>query len=464
MAARGSSAARREPQRRPGQQRRKPAPAQAKRRPAQTRRPQAQARQGVVIPFPAPQPRPKQRPRRRPLSREEAQRRQEIRLRQQAIEEEGRELAKGPIDLPFCLLVLLLMSIGLVMLLSASFPSAYYNTKRNDPTYYFVRQGVFAVMGVAAMLFIGKINYRRFRGVAKSLLYVSIFLLVFVAIPGNPVAVTVKGATRWIGVGDLFNFQPSEIAKMAIIIYFSDSISKKKDLMRSFRYGILPYAAILVVTAGLVAIEPHLSGAILILGAGAALMLVGGINWAWVLGALGAAAGMLYFALFVVGYNTSRIQYWLNPWADAQGKGYQLSQSLITIGSGGLLGVGLGKSRQKFLFLPEEHNDFIFAIICEELGLIGASIIMLLFAALILRGYWIALHARDRFGSLLVIGVTTLIAMQTFLNIGVVTGLLPTTGISLPFFSYGGSALSIQLAEMGVVLSVSRQMKPTKAG
>ena len=464
MAARGSSAARREPQRRPGQQRRKPAPAQAKRRPAQTRRPQAQARQGVVIPFPAPQPRPKQRPRRRPLSREEAQRRQEIRLRQQAIEEEGRELAKGPIDLPFCLLVLLLMAIGLVMLLSASFPSAYYNTKRNDPTYYLVRQGVFAVMGVAAMLFIGKINYRRFRGVANSLLSVSVFLLVFVASPGNPVAVTVKGATRWIGVGELFNFQPSEIAKMAIIIYFSDSISKKKDLMRSFRYGILPYAAILVVTAGLVAIEPHLSGAILILGAGAALMLVGGINWAWVLGAVGAAAAMLYFALFVVGYNTSRIQYWLNPWADAQGKGYQLSQSLITIGSGGLLGVGLGKSRQKFLFLPEEHNDFIFAIICEELGLIGASIIMLLFAALILRGYWIALHARDRFGSLLVIGVTTLIAMQTFLNIGVVTGLLPTTGISLPFFSYGGTALSIQLAEMGVVLSVSRQMKPAKAG
>jgi cell division protein FtsW len=418
----------------------------------------------VVIPFPVPERQPVKRPRRRPLSREEAQRRHEFRLRQQALEEEGKELAKGPIDLPFCLLVLLLMSIGLVMLLSASFPSAYYNTKNNDPTYWFVRQGVFAVMGIAGMLFIGKINYRRLRGLAKSLLYVSIFLLVFVAIPGNPVAVTVKGATRWIGVGELFNFQPSEIAKMAIVIYFSDSISRKKDLMRSFRYGVLPYAALLVVTAGLVAIEPHLSGALLILGVGAALMLVGGINWAWVFGALGGAAGMLYFALFVVGYNTSRIQYWLNPWADMKDKGYQLSQSLITIGSGGLLGVGLGKSRQKFLFLPEEHNDFIFAIICEELGLIGASVIMLLFAALILRGYWIALHARDRFGSLLVIGVTTLIAMQTFLNIGVVTGLLPTTGISLPFFSYGGTALSIQLAEMGVVLSVSRQMKPTRAG
>jgi cell division protein FtsW len=460
MASRGSSAARREPQRRPESQRR---PAQQRRKPAPSRKP-APVRQSVVIPFPMPERQPVKRPRRRPLSREEAQRRHEIRLRQQALEEEGRELAKGPIDLPFCLLVLLLMSIGLVMLLSASFPSAYYNTKNNDPTYWFVRQGVFAVMGIAGMLFIGKINYRRLRGVAKSLLYVSIFLLVFVAIPGNPVAVTVKGATRWIGVGELFNFQPSEIAKMAIVIYFSDSISRKKDLMRSFRYGVLPYAALLIVTAGLVAIEPHLSGALLILGVGAALMLVGGINWAWVFGALGGAAGMLYFALFVVGYNTSRIQFWLNPWADMKDKGYQLSQSLITIGSGGLLGVGLGKSRQKFLFLPEEHNDFIFAIICEELGLIGASVIMLLFAALILRGYWIALHARDRFGSLLVIGVTTLIAMQTFLNIGVVTGLLPTTGISLPFFSYGGTALSIQLAEMGVVLSVSRQMKPTKAG
>lgn len=462
MAARGSSAARREPQRRPEPQRRS---IQKRRGPvqAQARRP-APVRQSVVIPFPMPERQPVKRPRRRPLSREEAQRRQEFRLRQQALEEEGRELARGPIDLPFCLLVVLLMAIGLVMLLSASFPSAYYNTKQNDPTYYFVRQGVFAIMGVAAMLFIGKINYRRFRGVAKSLLYLSIFMLVLVIIPHNPLARTVKGATRWLGVGDLFSFQPSEIAKMAIVIYFSDSISKKKDLMRSFRYGILPYAALLVVTAGLVAIEPHLSGAILILGVGAALMLVGGINWAWVLGAMGAAAGMLYFALFVVGYNTSRIQYWLNPWADMRDKGYQLSQSLITIGSGGLLGVGLGKSRQKFLFLPEEHNDFIFAIICEELGLIGATIIMLLFAALILRGYWIALHARDRFGSLLVIGVITLIAMQTFLNIGVVTGLLPTTGISLPFFSYGGTALSIQLAEMGVVLSVSRQMKPTKAG
>ena len=379
-------------------------------------------------------------------------------------EQESRELAKGPIDLPFCLLVLLLTAVGLVMLLSASFPSAYYTTKNNDPTYYFVRQGVFAVMGVAAMFFIGKINYQRFRGVAKFLMYISVVMLVLVIIPGNPFAFTVNTATRWLGLNATLRFQPSEIAKVAVVIYFSDSISKKKDQMRSFRYGILPYAIWLVVLGGLVGLEPHLSGAILIMGVGAALMLVGGINWAWVIGAVGAAGAAMYLVLFVIGYNTSRITYWLNPWADAQGAGWQLSQSLITIGSGGLWGVGLGKSRQKFLYLPEEHNDFIFAIICEELGLIGASIIMLLFAALILRGYWIALHARDRFGSLLVVGITTLVAMQTFLNIGVVTGLLPTTGISLPFFSYGGTALSIQLAEMGIVLSVSRQMRPTRAG
>ena len=403
--------------------------------------------------------------RRRPLSREEALARQARQQHRREMEEESRELARGPMDLPFFILVLLLTGIGLVMLLSASFPSAYYETDGKNPMSYFIRQGVFAIMGVAAMLLISKINYQRFRGAAKPLLYLSIILLVLVVIPGNPLAETRNNATRWLGIpGTSLQFQPSEIAKMAVVIYFADSISKKKDKMRTFRYGIAPYALILIVLAALVGVEPHLSGAILIMGAGAAMMLVGGINWRWVGGAVTAAGTMMYLVLFVVGYNTSRITYWLNPWADQRGAGYQLSQSLITIGSGGLWGVGLGKSRQKFLFLPEEHNDFIFAIVCEELGLIGATLIMLLFAALILRGFWIALHARNRFGSLMVVGIMTLVGLQTFLNIGVVTGLLPTTGISLPFFSYGGTALSIQLAEMGIVLSVSRQMKPTKAG
>ena len=403
--------------------------------------------------------------RRRPLTREQALRIQERRARQREKEQESRELARGPVDLPFLVLVVLLTVIGLIMLLSASFPSAYYETDGENPLFYFTRQGVFAIMGMAAMLLIGKINYQRFRALAQPLLFLSVILLILVLIPHNPIAITRNNATRWLGIpGTSFQFQPSEVAKVAVVLYFSDNISKKKDLMRTFRHGILPYAIILVVLAGLVGLEPHLSGALLIMGAGAVLMLVGGINWAWVGGAVGAAGIMMYLVLFVIGYNASRIEMWHNPWADAQGKGYQLSQSLISIGSGGLLGVGLGRSRQKFLFLPEEHNDFIFAIVCEELGLIGAAIIMLLFAALILRGYWIALHARDRFGSLMVVGVTTLIGLQTFLNIGVVTGLLPTTGISLPFFSYGGTALLMQLAEMGFVLSVSRQMKPTKAG
>ena len=403
--------------------------------------------------------------RRRPLTREQALRIQERRARQREKEQESRELARGPVDLPFLVLVVLLTVIGLIMLLSASFPSAYYETDGENPLFYFTRQGVFAIMGMAVMLLIGKINYQRFRALAQPLLFLSVILLILVLIPHNPIAITRNNATRWLGIpGTSFQFQPSEVAKVAVVLYFSDNISKKKDLMRTFRHGILPYAIILVVLAGLVGLEPHLSGAMLIMGAGAVLMLVGGINWAWVGGAIGAAGIMMYLVLGVIGYNASRIEMWHNPWADAQGKGYQLSQSLISIGSGGLLGVGLGRSRQKFLFLPEEHNDFIFAIACEELGLIGAAIIMLLFAALILRGYWIALHARDRFGSLMVVGVTTLIGLQTFLNIGVVTGLLPTTGISLPFFSYGGTALLMQLAEMGFVLSVSRQMKPTKAG
>ena len=249
-----------------------------------------------------------------------------------------------------------------------------------------------------------------------------------------------------------------------MVLYFSDSISKKKDRMRTLRYGIAPYALILIVIAGLMMLEPHLSGTVLILGVGAILMLVGGISWGWVGGVLGLGALGVYLLIGVIGYGQSRVSMWLDPWQDPLDEGYQMTQSLIAIGSGGLWGVGLGKSRQKFLYLPEEHNDFIFSIVCEELGLIGATIIMLLFAALILRGYWIAIHARDRFGSLLVVGVTSLLAMQTFLNIGVVTGLLPATGISLPFFSYGGTALMIQLAEMGVVLSVSRQMKPTRGG
>ena len=375
------------------------------------------------------------------MTKEERELRREQREHMKRMEAAAKEAGRGPIDVPFLLLVLLLTGVGLIMLLSASFPSAYYES--GDPLYYFKRQAAFATLGLAAMVVIGRINYARFRGVAKIALGISIALLVAVIIPG--VGITSHGATRWLGIpGTTMRFQPSEIAKLGVILYFADSISKKKDKMRTLRYGILPYGFILALIAVLMYFEPHLSGTVLILGIG------------------GVAAVAYAFLSGLITYNSSRIAIWLDPLNDAfkTGTGYQTRQSLIAIGSGGLLGLGLGKSRQKFLFLPEEHNDCIFSIICEELGLIGATLIMAIFALLIIRGYWIALHARDRFGSLLVVGITTQIALQVFLNIAVVTNLVPNTGISLPFFSFGGTALAIQLAEMGVVLSVSRQMPP----
>ncbi len=392
--------------------------------------------------------------------------REKLRLkRAQETEQATLKAAKGRMDIPFLLLTLLLTAIGLVMVFSASFPSAY--AENGDPAYYFKRQAIFAVVGVAAMLAISKFTYQRWRGAAKILLGFSVFLLILVIIPH--VGVTVNNATRWLGIPGVFTFQPSEIAKLGVIVFFADSISKKRDKMRTWRYGIWPYLAVLGMISVLMLLEPHLSGTILIVGTGVAMMIVGGIR-AWIAGVGlggGAVAAFLYVKLVekgVISYGSSRIAMWHNPWLDAGDEGYQMVQSLIAIGSGGLLGVGLGKSRQKFLYLPEEHNDCIFAIVCEELGLIGACVIMLIFALLIIRGFWIALHARDRFGALLVVGITTHIALQTFLNIAVVSGLVPATGISLPFFSYGGTALALQLFEMGIVLSVSRQIPAPKNG
>ena len=371
----------------------------------------------------------------------------------------------GRIDLPFLLLTLLLTVMGLVMLFSASFPSANYET--GDPTFYLKRQGLFALLGLAAMVVMSRMNYQKLRRYSVLLVGISLFLLLLVLVPG--LGINENGATRWLGKKGVLTFQPSEIAKLAVIVFFADSISKKKNLMETFKYGIRPYLLLLAFYAVLMLLEPHLSGTILIVGTGVVLMIVGGINKKWAIGGIGAVAavGFAYVKLVetgVISYGASRIEMWKNPFIDPLKAGYQLSQSLITIGSGGLTGVGLGKSRQKFLYLPEEHNDFIFAVVGEELGLIGATLVMLVFALLILRGFWIALQARDRFGALLVVGIMTQIGLQTFFNIAVVSGFVPTTGISLPFFSYGGTALALQLFEMGIVLSVSRQIPAPKGG
>ena len=372
---------------------------------------------------------------------------------------------KGSMDIPFLLLTLLLTGIGLMMLFSASFPSAYYET--GSAGYYFKRQAVFAAAGIVAMLVVGRFNYQRWRGAAKMLMVLAIFLLLLVIIPG--VGITKNNATRWLGVDGVLTFQPSEIAKLAVIVYFADSISKKKERMRDLREGVLPYGVWLAVIAVLMLLEPHLSGTILIVGTGAIMMAVGGMP-AWLIGAAigGVAAAAWGFVALVdagiISYGASRINMWHDPWLDSSDDGYQMVQSLIAIGSGGLLGTGLGKGRQKFLYLPEESNDFIFSTVCEELGLIGASLILLVFALMLLRGFWIALHARDRFGTLLVVGVMSHLGLQVFLNVAVVTGLVPATGISLPFFSYGGTALLLQLVEIGLVLSVSRQIPAKREG
>ena len=360
-----------------------------------------------------------------------------------------------PQDLSFALLVCLLLVVGLIMLLSASFPSAYHET--GDYAYFFKRQLVFAGIGVALMFVMSKLDYHLLRAAALPLMALSFILIAVVLIPG--IGVVRNNARRWLYFGPV-SVQPSELAKLAIIVYFSASISVKKDFMKTFRRGIFPYTVVLLIYGVLVGMEPHLSGAILVVGVGAVLMFVGGIRWRYII------VGAVFISVFVwlmltgkVSYGQSRIAMWHDPFIDSRGEGYQLSQSIITIGSGGLFGVGLGCSRQKFMYLPEEHNDFIFSIVCEELGFFGAGLILLLFASIIIRGYVLALNAPDRFGRLLIIGVITLFAMQTFLNIAVVSGLVPTTGISLPLFSYGGSALLVQLFEMGIVLSVSRQQK-----
>ncbi|MCI8842748.1 MAG: putative lipid II flippase FtsW [Oscillospiraceae bacterium] len=352
-------------------------------------------------------------------------------------------------DVPFLLLTLLLVAIGVIMMFSASYARAFY--KEGSSTYYFARQGGFALAGIVVMWIVSRINYQWWRVGSVPIMAAAVVLLILVPVIGKEE----NGATRWIrlfGIG----FQPSELAKLAVVLCFAAMISFYRDRMQTFRYGVLPFAGILVVIAGLLYLEPHLSATLIILATGAVMMFLGGTKLRWF--GLGAALVALVMVVYLTtqGYASDRITAWRDPFSDQSDKGYQILQSLYAIGSGGMMGLGLGRSRQKYLYLPEEHNDYLFPIVCEELGFVGAVLVLLLFALLIFRGYWIAIHARDRFGSLVAAGITTLLLLQVFLNVGVVTNLLPATGISLPFFSYGGTALLVQLTEMGIILNISR--------
>ncbi len=361
-------------------------------------------------------------------------------------------LQEGKMDITFLSLVLILLSIGLVMLFSASY--AYSYTYFGNSYRFIFRQALFAVGGVLVMLGISKIDYHILKKFSWVIYLITIAMLVIVLIlPPMSDELNVK---RWISLG-FVSFQPSEIAKFAVIVIFSAWLAVNGEKLKKARY-VLWMIALLALVCVLVVAEPHLSATVLIFAIGIILLIVGGLQKRWIIAGAGLGVGGVLFLIFsgIISYGSDRIKFWLDPWADPSGSGYQTIQSLLAIGSGGLLGRGIGQSRQKYLWVPEPHNDFIFSIVCEELGLIGAMVIIGLFCALIWRGFTIAMRAQDKFGTLMAIGLTFQVGLQAILNILVVTNTIPNTGISLPFFSYGGTALLILLAEMGVVLSISR--------
>ncbi|MCD8219236.1 MAG: putative lipid II flippase FtsW [Ruminococcus sp.] len=368
-----------------------------------------------------------------------------------------RNVQYGEVDLVFFLIVIALLVIGIIMMFSASYAWAIADGEKG--TYYATNQIQNAIIGLIILFALCTVDYHFFQKpmIAICAYVIPLILLVLVLVPG--IGYTEKGATRWIVIGS-FNFQPSELMKIGIVIFFAYFIDKYQENMNTFRKGVLP----LLVATGLVAIlliqEPHLSATILIVLISVILIFVGGARLRQ-LAAIGlVAVGIWVVVLFLMSdsydYIGTRIQSWTDPFADILGETWQTCQSLIAIGSGGLSGLGIGESRQKYLYLPETKNDFVFAIVCEELGFVGAVTVVLLFALLVIRGFYIAEHAGDKFGMLVAIGLTSHIGLQAFFNIAVVSNLIPNTGISLPFFSYGGTALILQLAEMGIVLNISR--------
>ena len=366
---------------------------------------------------------------------------------------EDRRVERGEsVDYPFLFLVLLLLAVGLTMLYSASYAQSEYDTGYEISTKYLQKQAVCAAIGLGAMWFFSRIPSALWYRFAWPLYFASIALLLSVLVIGQEV----NGAKRWINLAGI-QFQPSEVAKFTMILLFARLTRSFGQEAKQFRFGVLGFGMALMGILVPLALEKHLSAIMLMGMVAVVMMFVAGTHPKWLLAGAGAAAVFVIVYISFMGYAGDRVTAWLHPEQDPGDTGYQILQSLYAIGSGGLFGLGFGKSRQKYLYLPFQYNDYIFAICCEELGLIGAGLIIALFAVTILRGYWIALHARDRFSTVLAAGLTTLIAVQTILNLCVVTNLLPSTGIALPFFSYGGTALAVNLGEMGIVLSISRQ-------
>lgn len=359
--------------------------------------------------------------------------------------------AKQGFDTPFLVVLMILLTIGLACMFSASYVDAYY--QEGDSYFFIKKQLIFAAIGLAAMLVATFVDYHVWHRLALPVALVAVGLLIAVLVlPSN-------GVKRWLPLPGFGQFQPSEVAKFALILLFAHMISLNHKKMGTFTKGFIPFMAVLGIFCGLTLLEPHLSGTMLIFALGFVMMYVGGTKPLYLILTLLLGVGAVVFMIAVVGYEQDRIEVWLNlfeVYERDRDQAWQTMQSLYAIGSGGLMGQGFGNSRQKHLFLPEPQNDFIFAIVCEELGFVGAVIIIILFAVLVWRGFIIAMRAPDKFGFMLAIGLTAQIAIQVAINIAVVTNLLPNTGISLPFFSYGGSSLVMLLAQMGILLAVSR--------
>ncbi|MDD3653330.1 MAG: stage V sporulation protein E [Desulfotomaculaceae bacterium] len=361
-----------------------------------------------------------------------------------------RQKKKSP-DFILFLTVMSLLSLGLVMVFSASGYSTMVNY--NDSFHYLKQQLVWALLGLTAMFIMVRYDYWRLKHYVLPILITAFVLLVMVLIPG--IGHEVKGAQRWIAMGPL-PFAPAELVKLCIIIFTAYGLSQQKDRIKNFSKGVFPYLLVMGLAAGLILKQPDLGTALSLAGIVFVMLFAAGAKMTH-LGSL-AASGVFAVGLAIAlePYRMKRFLAFLDPWADPLGDGFQTVQGLYAIGSGGLFGLGLGQSKQKFLYLPENHTDFIFAIIGEELGFIGASLVILLFAIFIWRGLKIAVTSTDSFASLLATGITAWVGVQAVINIGVVTGSLPVTGIPLPFISYGGTSLLFTMTGVGMLLNISR--------
>ena len=358
---------------------------------------------------------------------------------------------KNPIDFTLLITILLLLSIGLIMVLSASSPSALSTT---DSSYtYFYKQAIFAVAGLFMMWVISNIDYRFYQKYYKLAYIIAFLSLLAVLFIGK----TINGAKRWIYLTETLSFQPSEFVKLLMIIFYAGILVKNRDELNKYGKGFLKHIIMLAPIILLLILQPHFSASIVIIGIVSIMMIIAGCKF-WHFLSTGAVIGIpgIIVLILTSAYRLERVVTFLDPWKDATDSGWQVIQSLYAIGSGGLFGAGLGESKQKYLYIPEPHNDFIFSILGEELGFIGCAIVIILFAIFIWRGILIAMKSPDMFGSLIAVGITIQVAIQVIINIAVVTSSMPATGMPLPFFSYGGTSLFILLCEMGILLNISK--------